>query len=127
MKLRVRFLSLAALAATAAFAQRQPPTPAQAMTRQFTGIHTKILAMVKDFPEDKFDYRPSKDVRSFKEVAVHILGGTTYAANAAKDPAASWDEPDIKSFKSKADVVAAYEKAIADTSAALTAVPEANW
>ncbi len=40
--------------------------------------------MAKDFPEDKYDYRPTKEMRSFGELIVHIASGNVFAAKAGK-------------------------------------------
>jgi hypothetical protein len=53
-------------------AQQPPPTFEQALLRQWNNVHNKILAMAKDFPEDKFDSRPHKDSRSFLEEVWHV-------------------------------------------------------
>ncbi|MGH9790227.1 MAG: hypothetical protein ACRD5W_03365, partial [Candidatus Acidiferrales bacterium] len=55
-------LAIVAVIAMMASAQGQqaPPTFEQAVVRQFNNIHNKVITMAKDFPEDKFDARPSK-------------------------------------------------------------------
>jgi hypothetical protein len=129
MKQIARFLRFGFLAAAAmtAFGQRQVPTPQQAMANQFANVHTKILTMVKEFPEDKFNYRPTPDVRTFKEVVAHALSGMNYGTNASKDHDANWEEFDATKLKSKAEVVAALEKALKDGSETLKATPDASW
>jgi hypothetical protein len=128
MKHISRFLAFGFLAAAAtAFGQRQVPTPQQAMANQFANIHTKILTMVKDFPEAKFSYRPTPEVRTFQEVVVHALSAMAYGANASKDHDANYEELDAKKFKSKAEVVAAFEKSMKDGTEALQSTPDASW
>ena len=80
--------------------------------------------MAKDFPEDKYGYRPQKDVRSFGEVIVHILSGNLYAAKAGSGEKASWDEVDAKLYPTKAAIVEAMEKSIADSSTVLKGIPD---
>jgi uncharacterized damage-inducible protein DinB len=118
--------ALALVAANSVFAQapRQPPTPSQAIRNQFGSINQKVLEMAKDFPEDKYGYRPQKDVRSFGEVIVHILSGNEYATKVGRGEKASWDEVDPKTYPTKTAIVAAMEKSIADSTAVLKGIPD---
>ena len=100
-------------------AQQQSPTPHQSMSRNFDSLNRRILDMAKDFPAEKYDYRPTKEVRSFGEVIVHIMSGNQYAAKAGRGESANWDELDPKNFKGKAEIVAALQKSISDAGAAL--------
>jgi uncharacterized damage-inducible protein DinB len=110
------FLSFAA-------AQRQLPTPVQGITNNFVGLNKRVLDMANDFPEAKYGYRPSDDVRSFGEVLIHIASGNVFAAKAVRDPQASWDELDAKKFKSKAEIVAVLQKSVDDATASLKSEP----
>jgi len=116
---------LASLAAAAAFAQgqKQLPTPSQGINRQFAYVTGKVLEMAKDFPEDKYNYRPAEGVRSFGDVIVHIASGNVYAAKAGRGENVQWDELDAKNYKNKAAIVALMEKSITDATATLKATP----
>jgi hypothetical protein len=52
----------------------KPPMPTfqQVLPRNFVIMHTKIVEMVRDFPEDKFDYKPHADSRSFLQEVWHV-------------------------------------------------------
>jgi uncharacterized damage-inducible protein DinB len=102
---------------------QKSPTPHQSMSRNFDSLNRRILEMAKDFPAEKYDYRPTKEVRSYGEVLVHITSGNQYAAKAGRGEQANWDELDPKDFKSKAEIVAALQKSINDASAALKNAP----
>lgn len=104
-----------------------PPTPAKAFNAQFEDINRRLLAMAKDFPEDKYGYRATKDVRSFREIIVHVASGNAYAAKAGRGEKANWDEIDPKGYPNKAAAVALLEKTIADSTAALKATPQDRW
>ncbi len=75
--------------------------------------------MAKDFPADKYDFRPNKEVRSFGEVIVHICGGFQFAANRGRGENVKWDEFDYQPYKTKALIVALVERQIADANATL--------
>jgi uncharacterized damage-inducible protein DinB len=109
-----------------AFAQT-PSTPAKSFTETFEDINRRLLDMAKDFPEDKYGYRATKDVRSFGEIIVHVSSGNAYAAKAGRGEKANWDEIDPKGYATKASKVALLEKTIADATAALKATPEDRW
>ena len=83
--------------------------------------------MAKDFPEDKYSYRATKDVRSFREIVVHVASGNAYAAKAGRGEKANWDEIDPKGYPTKASAVALLEKTTADATAALKATPDDRW
>jgi uncharacterized damage-inducible protein DinB len=126
MKPVALYLSVAALlvaATTSAQPQRQPPSPQQALMAHFASVNKRLLEMAKDFPADKYGYKPTPEVRTFGEVLVHVVAGNVYAAKAAQDPAANWDEIDAGKYKTKPEIVAALEKSVNDATAALKATP----
>src|SRR5580704_3672330 len=59
-------------------AQGAAPRPAQSASNellaQWNEVHNKLIAMAKDFPEDKYDFKVQKDERSFAENLLHIAG-----------------------------------------------------
>jgi len=114
------------LAGSFAFAQA-PSTPSKSFNAQFEDINRRLLHMAKDFPEAKYGYRATKDVRSFSEIIVHVSSGNAYAAKAGRGEKVNWDEIDPKSYTTKAVIVALLEKTIADANATLKATPEDRW
>jgi hypothetical protein len=113
-----------------AFAQNTlRPTP-DVVRGHFMSINQKILDMAKDFPEDKYDFRLKPEMRSFRELIVHIAGGNIYAAKAGGGENVAWDdnlELTAKNYKTKADVVAMFEKTVKDANAALKALPDSSF
>ena len=83
-------------------------------------IGGKLTAMAEDFPEDKYDFKPTPAERSFAEQLLHAAGATYYFTNPVmgkKPPAA--EDPKRDQYKSKADIVAFVKKSFADGAAAL--------
>jgi uncharacterized damage-inducible protein DinB len=83
-------------------------------------IGRKLTALAEDFPEDKYDFKPTPAQRSFAEQLLHAAGSCYYFTNAAmglKLPSA--EDPKREQYKSKADVVAFVKKAFADGAAAI--------
>ncbi|HEX4802305.1 MAG TPA: DinB family protein [Myxococcaceae bacterium] len=120
---------LALFSASPLFAQQQPspPTPAVSIKRNFGSVNRRLLAMAEDFPAEKYDYRPTKDVRSFGEVIVHAMSGNVYVAKAGRGEKVKWDELDAKNYKGKAEIVSALKKSIADADATLNALPDEQF
>lgn len=61
-----------------AWAQNQTPTAEQVLARSWARTHEKLLDIAKDFPEDKFDYRPHPDARNFLEEIWHVTAGVQF-------------------------------------------------
>ena len=108
------------------FAQT-PSTPAKSFASQFEDLNRRLLDMAKDFPDAKYGYRATKDVRSFSEIIVHVASGNAYAAKAGRGEKANWDEIDPKGYTTKAAIVGLLEKTVADANATLKATPEDRW
>ncbi len=83
-------------------------------------IGRKLTAMAEDFPEDKYDFKPTPAQRSFAEQLLHAAGANYYFTNPVmglKLPAA--EDPKRDQYKTKADVVAFVKKSFADGAAAI--------
>jgi uncharacterized damage-inducible protein DinB len=83
-------------------------------------IGRKLTAMAEDFPEDKYDFKPTPAQRSFAEQLLHAAGASYYFTNPVmgqKPPAG--EDPKRDQYKSKADIVAFVKKSFADGAAAI--------
>jgi len=81
-------------------------------------IAGKIAVMADDFPEDKYDFKPTPEVRSFAEQLLHVTGSIYYfqaLMQGQKPP----DDPARSNFKNKAEIVAYAKKALAEGTAML--------
>src|SRR5215475_7299064 len=116
-------------AARPAYSQEKKPaapkpavSPTQALLDSWNDIGRKIIAMAEDFPEDKYDFKPTPAQRSFAEQLLHAAGANYFFTNPVlgqKPPAA--EDPKRDQYKTKADVVAFVKKSFADGAAALKA------
>lgn len=98
------------------------PSPSQALLQSWNDVGGKLIAMAEDFPEDKYDFKPTPAQRSFAEALLHTSNANYYFTNLAqgqKPPAE--EDPKRDQFKTKADVVAFVKKAFADGAAAIKA------
>ena len=83
-------------------------------------IGRKLIALAEDFPEDKYDFKPTPAQRTFAEQLLHVAGSMYYFTDPAtglKPPAP--EDPKRDRYKTKADVVAFVKKAVADGAAAI--------
>lgn len=124
---------LAAFGGTEAHAQSQAQnqTPAQARLRAeetlewWNQIGNKLIAMAKDFPEDKYNFKVQKDQRTFAENLLHVaaidyyLIGKVSGSKAGPDFGKDFENPSRDVYKTKADVVKLLEAAIADGAAVI--------
>jgi DinB family protein len=117
--------ALFALLAMPAFSQDRPT--ADIVRGQFDRINRHVLEMAKDFPEDKYDYRLKPEMRSFGELIAHIAGGNVYAAKAGRGEKVEWTDLDPKNYKTKAEIVAMFEKTMQDADATLKGLPDASF
>ena len=82
-------------------------------------IGNKLIAMAKDFPEDKYDFKLQKDERTFAQNLLHaaaldfVLIRRVSGSNVGPD-FGEGDNPSRDAFKTKADVVKFVQEAVAD-------------
>jgi uncharacterized damage-inducible protein DinB len=97
-------------------------SPSQSLLDSWNDIGRKLIAMTEDFPEDKYDFKPTPAQRSFAEQLLHAAGANYFFTNLAlgeKPPAE--EDPKRDQYKTKADVVAFVKKSFTDGAAAIKA------
>jgi uncharacterized damage-inducible protein DinB len=103
--------------------QNQAPSPARSrsdeMLDRWNDIGNKLVAMAKDFPEDKYDFKVQKDQRTFALNLLHaaaldyVLIRRISGSNIGPD-FGEGDNPSRDAFKTKADVVRFVQEAVVD-------------
>jgi hypothetical protein len=103
--------------------QNQPPAPARSQSEEmldrWNDIGNKLVAMAKDFPEDKYDFKLQKDQRTFALNLLHaaaldfVVIRMISASNIGPD-FGEGDNPSRDAFKTKADIVKFVQAAVAD-------------
>jgi hypothetical protein len=97
-------------------------SPSQAVLASWNEIGRKLIAMAEDFPENKYDFKPTPAQRSFAEQLLHVAGSNYYVTYAVRGDKTKVDEnPSRSVYKTKADVVAYVKKSFADGAAAIKA------
>jgi uncharacterized damage-inducible protein DinB len=94
----------------------------QAVLEAWNDIGRKLIAMAEDFPEDKYDFKPTPAQRGFADQLLHAANANYFFTNLAlgqKPPAE--EDPKRENYKTKADVAAFVKKSFADGAAAIKA------
>jgi uncharacterized damage-inducible protein DinB len=121
-------VAVLALAGTSLYSQGQTPDQAPRPARSradetlelWNDIGNKLMAMAKDFPEDKYDFKVQKDQRTFRENLLHVaavdydLMRSASGSNIGPDFGKDKHNPSPNDYKTKADVVKLVEQAVAD-------------
>src|SRR5215470_8224622 len=104
--------------------QNQPPKPAGShadeMLSTWNEIGNKLIAMAKDFPEEKYDFKAQKDQRTFAQNLLHVAGvdymviRAVSGSNVGPDLGKDAENPSGDAYKTKADVVKLIEQAVTD-------------
>jgi len=91
------------------------PSPSGAVLQQWNDIGRKLVAIAEDLPEDKYDYKPNPDSRSFVAQLIHAAGSMYYFTDTAqgKKPHLA-DDPSRDELKTKAQIVAFVKKCVQD-------------
>lgn len=102
-------------------------SPTQAVLEQWNDIGRKLVAMAEDFPEDKYEFKPNPEQRSFREGLLHVADVNYFFTNPVKGekPPAQEDFSKDK-LKTKAEVAAYVKKSFADGAAAIKARGDAG-
>ena len=114
------------------------PSPSQVVLAQWNEIGRKLVAMAEDLPENKYDYKPHPDSRTFVAQLLHVSASMYYFTDVAQGQKVRYgDDPSRDQLKTKPQIVAFVKKSVEDGAnlikakgdAGMTAVvqdPEAN-
>ena len=100
-------------------AKKDAPKPALGasakLLEQWNDIGGKLIAIAEDLPEDKYDYKPNPDSRSFIGQLLHVSGSMYYFTDIAQGKKARYgDDPKRDELKTKAQVVAFVKQCVKD-------------
>jgi uncharacterized damage-inducible protein DinB len=91
------------------------PSPSQAVLEQWNEIGRKLVAMAEDFPEDKYEYKPHADSRTFAGNLLHVSASMYYFTDFALGQKPRYpDDPKRDDLKTKTQVVAFVKKCVQD-------------
>jgi hypothetical protein len=120
-KLFAALLLVAGWGALPALAQdaKKAPGPAlstsEEVVEQWNDIGRKLIAMAEDFPEDKYNYKPAPESRSFGASLLHAAASMYFFTDTAEGKKLRYSfEPKDENLKTKAQIVAFVKQAVAD-------------
>ena len=94
------------------------PSPSEAVLEQWNDIGRKLIAMAEDFPEDKFDYKPMPESRTFAANLIHAAGAMYYFTDIAEGKKPRYpDDPKRDDLKTRAQIVAFVKQCVTDGAA----------
>jgi uncharacterized damage-inducible protein DinB len=99
------------VAATASAQASPPASSAETTLRAWNESYASVIQMAEDFPEDKYDFKPTPEVRSFAEQLLHVTGTPYFFISVCSGQKSSEGPFTREKYKTKADVVAALKKA----------------
>jgi len=110
-------LILSALLSIPAAAQNPATKPAlspsQAVLASWNDIGRKLIAMAEDFPEDKYEFKPTPAQRTFADQLLHVAGSNDLFTSVAKGQKPVDDETRAH-YPTKAAVVTYLKKSFTD-------------
>src|SRR5229473_261856 len=91
------------------------PGPSEAVLEQWNEIGRKLIAIAEDLPEDKYDYKPNPDSRTFLGQLIHVSASMYYFTDPAqgKKPHLP-DDPKRDDLQTKVQIVAFVKKCVQD-------------
>jgi hypothetical protein len=111
---------LVASTASVTTAASPAPSPSQVVLSQWNEIGRKLVAMAEDFPEDKYDFKPTPAQRSFAEQMLHVSASMYYFTDPAQGQKPRYpDDPKRDGLKTKAEIVAFAKKSVEDGAAVI--------
>ena len=139
--IRMKFIAglflLALVTTGSAFAQadakpKEPPKPAlgpsAAVLEQWNDIGRKLIAIAEDLPEDKYDYKPHPDSRTFVGNLLHASASMYFFTDTALGKKARYgDDPKRDDLKTKAQVVAFVKQCVQDGADLIKAKGDAGF
>ena len=107
-------------------AKKEPPKPApspsQAVLEQWNDIGRKLIVIAEDLPEDKYDYKPNPDSRTFVAQLLHVTASMYYFTDIAQGQKPRYpDDPKRDELKTKAQIIAFLKKCVEDGAAVIKA------
>ena len=113
--------------AGAASAQTAKPDPVlrDALLRHWTDIGGKIVKMAEEFPEDKYEFRPVKEVRTFADNLRHVAFWNTFVSKTIRGEKADGSQNELPKaqYPTKAAIVKALKSSLDEATELLKKSP----
>jgi len=104
-------------APTGNYAPKPAGNASRVLLDNWNSIGRKLIAMAEDFPEDKYDFKPTPAQRSFAEQLLHAAGANYFYINSVKGVMLPSGDPKRSDYKTKASIVEFVKQSFADGAA----------
>lgn len=109
-----------ARAQEAATRAKPPVSTQQSVLDQWNDVGRKLIAMAEDFPEDKYNFKPTPAQQTFGQRLLHVSNVNYFFTNVVMgQQPPSMEDADKQQYKTKADIAAFVKKSFADGAAAI--------
>ena len=113
-------IALAMLALPGVNSASGSPSESQIVLAQWNEIGRKLIAMADDFPEGKYDFKPTPEQRTFAEQLLHAAGSMYYFTDVVEGKKPRYGEdPKGDNLKTKAQIAAFVKKCVEDGAAVI--------
>jgi hypothetical protein len=111
--------------AVPAFAQQKAENNRDVFLANWTDINNRVVKMAEEFPENKYDFKPTDGVRTFADVLRHVAFWNQWAAKTARGekPDGKPNELPKAQFATKAAIVAALKASVEEGAAEIKKGP----
>jgi hypothetical protein len=102
-------------------AAKPDPVLRDVLLAQWTDIGEKIIKMAEEFPAEKYEFRATKDVRTFADVMRHVAFWNLYVQKTARSEKIDPQQNELPKaeYPTKDKIVAALKQTFADATAEL--------
>jgi DinB superfamily len=100
--------------------------PSAALLEEWNDVGRRLIAIAEDMPEDKYDYKPKPEMRSWVGQLLHAAQGSYYFINPVLGKPFPKDDPDMAELKTRAQIVAFVKKCFADGAEVIKAQGDAG-
>jgi uncharacterized damage-inducible protein DinB len=96
-------------------------TVASKLINRWQSVGEKVVLLAEEFPENKYKYKPVERVRSVADVFRHVAFWNQFVADSARGQKADDRANELPEFEygTKAKILAALKRSIADATSAL--------
>jgi len=100
-------------------AAKKTKTPSEAVLEAWNDVGNRLITMAQDWPEDKYTYKLTPNVRSVQEVLLHVAGSNYDLLNhvSGTKMGNAENDPPVINYKTKAETVEYLKKSITDGAA----------
>lgn len=100
-------------------ATKKTKTPAAAVLEAWNDVGNRLITMAEDWPEAKYTYKLTPEVRTFQAVILHVAGSNYDCLNTISGTKMgdAQNDPPVASYKTKAETVAYLKKSVTDGAA----------